>query len=265
MRESHRKRRAADRAGTSDVNATPLGPAWLPLREAWEVLAAETGPYEAAAVLGDAIESGRLIVFTDSLFKEPPDSEGWGADLVNRRDAEREGLAESALAGPTQRSFALSAKFWRQAGCLRAAFCDWGSANIHLLVAEGSADGRETPGRGANWEIRSPVISALQLELLRKLIEVGAYKPPAPDSAKVGGRRRSSKWDHWTAYLVEYAFEMGFGHPWDVEASAEDIAARLDDKLAFDGHGKVDARDARRTVEAVLRHVAKRFPGQTDS
>jgi hypothetical protein len=134
---------------------------------------------------------------------------------------------------------------------LSAALAKWEASKDLLLPPVGEEKG-PISGSMVSWEIHSPYIPTLQLELLQKLIAVGAYKPPVQN---LGGRRRSSKWDAWTARFVEYLQDFGIQTLHDVDLQAEGIAAIIDDKLALGGEEKVDARDARRTIAVVLRHL----------
>jgi hypothetical protein len=209
----------------------------------------------AAPTLADAIVTGKIDVFAQRLWKETGSDDEWGDDLISRKDAERRGFVTSGLMGPNDRSFALSQHFWHSAGPLGAALAKWEGPSKDLLLPPIGEEKEPISGSTAGWEIQSPHVPRLQLELLQKLIAVGAYKPAIQN---VGGRRRSSKWDAWTAQFLDYAQEFGLQALHDIQLQAEDIAARIDDKLAFAGEEKVDTRDARRTIEVVLRHFQKR-------
>jgi hypothetical protein len=241
--KSRRNRRAE-----TVPQSTDFGHSWLHLRAALTQLGE---PTVAAPTLSDAIVTGKIYVFAQRLWKETGSDDGWGDNWVSRKDAEKLGFVTSGLVGPNHRSFALSQHFWHSAGCLSAALAKWEASKDLLLPPVGEEKG-PISGSMVSWEIHSPYVPTLQLELLQKLIAVGAYKPPVQN---LGGRRRSSKWDAWTARFVEYLQDFGIQTLHDVDLQAEGIAAIIDDKLALGGEEKVDARDARRTIAVVLRHL----------
>lgn len=228
-----------------------FGPSWLHLQVALSQLGE---PTVAAPILADAIVTGKIDVFAQRLWKESAFDDEWGDNSISRKDAEKLGFATSGLTGPDDRSFALSQQFWQSAGCLSVALAEWDAQSKDLLLPPSGGETERDSSSIASWEIHSPCVPALQLELLQKLIAVGAYKPPVQN---LGGRRRSSKWDAWTAQLVEYLQDFGLPTLHEVELQAEGIAGIIDDRLALQGEEKVDARDARRTIAVVLRHLGK--------
>lgn len=237
------------RAGrsTAPIEAVAdFGPAWLSLRQALKALC-ESGDQNVAAVtLADAITTGRLTVFTDFLWRDENDS--WDDGSVTRKQAEALGLVISDLTGPTNRSLALSQLFWHRISNLPSTMVDYreGQSLKLLEKSEGAGSKGQT---SLAWDVHRPIVPALQVELLKALIDLGRYSPPK--SPRVG-RHRTEKWDDWTAQLAQHLHEQGISPDDD----AGQLAATLEAKMQARFKEAPDRTSAKMTLETVIAHSA---------
>jgi len=184
---------------------------------------------------------------------DEPDS--WDLGAVSRQQAIKQGLALPDLVGPTGQSIALSPKFWSTITDLECALRRWdGTAALSLSATLSSKKHSQV------WELNRPLVPSLQLELLRKHMELGTYVPPKP-KGKRGGRPRGDRWPEWIAHLIQYFMDRGFPQPaasedFDlfIEDAATKITQDLDRNLTFRDGVKLDSRDTMKAVIYALRH-----------
>jgi hypothetical protein len=131
---------------------------------------------------------------------------------------------------------------------LASRLLDWRETkNLELPEISGEAGSKAQTS--IVWDMRSPTVPGLQVELLQALIGLGRYVPPKQPRV---GRHRSEKWNDWTAQLVQHVHEHGISPKID----AGELAATLETKMQGRFKEAPDRTSARMALEAVIAHSA---------
>jgi hypothetical protein len=237
-----------------------LGAAWLHASQALVKVKEVIPKDESAPVLiANAIVTGKLRVFTDYLaIKElepetlaDDDFDDWvPSGILSTSQVKKMGFADPDQIGPAYNSYALTLLTWSNNINLLRDVNDWNWRSNKFTIHR-RFDDEQT----RCLTIHNVVFSALEIDALLRLHDLKVIAGLPPDFQNLGGRPRGGKWADWTAYLVAHYHEEGIAPNVDVG----EIAARIDEQMAFAGLGKIDRRDAKKVIEKVEAHLRHNF------